>query len=327
MMHGKVFVKKAELPQLQGRTLMANIMGSHGIRNNEPAPPETTAQVRAAIKELFPRIPEPDLENIVAHAWKEGSRRIGTSIALDLPRRVQLAVTAHVRHVHTDYDRLLRAFDWNHARMEVEQDCVKKLVEWRGEHDGDDNDDELEEIVREIIVIEDDERGITKNDGEADDEQSVIDVDDSSDASVEVIEHLPADGELTAESAAESSRAYSDRLRATQQRAVQHSRIARQKIDVARQQIRRGLAESLPTAASQSHHRTRAGTAYTAGSPLTSFMADARPLGLGEIEFNGQVYRRVSQSNLHPTFALLWGLIPMLSRRRQCLINCSQCPR
>lgn len=74
---------------------------------------------------------------------------------LSLVRRAQLAVTAHIRHEYTDYDRILKITNnWAYARKEVQQACLDLLVQWRGD---DDNDGELEDILREVIVISDDE--------------------------------------------------------------------------------------------------------------------------------------------------------------------------
>ncbi|KAF1823884.1 uncharacterized protein K489DRAFT_305206, partial [Dissoconium aciculare CBS 342.82] len=140
------------------QSILARTMMSHGLR---PVPGaglaperETDEQIRAAVKELFPKIPDEDLEAIMQHAWAEGSGRVGNAAFLTLSRRVQLATIARIRHRYTDYDRLLRAFEWKQARLEVEPVCVQKLLEWRGENE---EDDQVEEIVREVIVIDDDD--------------------------------------------------------------------------------------------------------------------------------------------------------------------------
>ena len=72
-----------------------------------------------------------------------------------MPRRVQLAVVAHIRHVYTNYDRLLRTGTYHAARAQIEQKCLDQLVQWRG--DGEDGSNDMEEILREVIVISDDE--------------------------------------------------------------------------------------------------------------------------------------------------------------------------
>lgn len=82
------------------------------------------------------------------------SGRVGTS-DLTLTRRVQLAVVAHIRHNYTDYDHLLRVGSWWDARKAVEHACLDKLVRWRAEDD--DNTDAMSDILREVVVISDDE--------------------------------------------------------------------------------------------------------------------------------------------------------------------------
>jgi hypothetical protein len=156
------FVKQTEANM---QSILARTMMNHGLR---PVPGaglaperETNDQIRAAVKELFPRIPDDDLEAIIRHAWEEGSKRVGNNAFLTLPRRVQLATIARIRHQYTDYDRLLRAFEWKQARLEVEPMCVAKLLEWRGENE---SDDQVEEIVREVIVIDDDDDDDDDND-------------------------------------------------------------------------------------------------------------------------------------------------------------------
>ncbi len=66
----------------------------------------------AAVRRLFPSIPDRDREQVVARTCEVGSRRVGRSAAAkaleDDP--IRLAVRAWIRHGHTDYDaRLERA--------------------------------------------------------------------------------------------------------------------------------------------------------------------------------------------------------------------------
>lgn len=70
-------------------------------------------------------------------------------------RRAQLGVLAHIRHTYTNYDQLLRTGEWIAARTAVEPLCLDKLVQWRG--DDEDNTDAMSDILREVIVIPDDE--------------------------------------------------------------------------------------------------------------------------------------------------------------------------
>lgn len=193
------------------------------VKGNE----ETPEQVRAAIKELFPKIPQNDLDQIVKHAWEKNTKRVGSAQDIPLPRRVQLAVIARIRHTYTDYDALLGAFgDWKGTRQEVEPACLQKLIEWRGET-GDD-DETLEEIVRETIVIDDDDDESARRD-------AASDGGDTSDSSIEIT-HRPAVAEdLRAEEASERDHRYFQR-RGPERKQAQQNDLARQKIQAFRSQ-------------------------------------------------------------------------------------------
>ena len=67
------------------------------------------AEFAAAIRREFPNCPPDDERTIAAHACEKHSGRVGRSAGakeLD-PAKVRAAVVAHIRHVHTEYDRLL----------------------------------------------------------------------------------------------------------------------------------------------------------------------------------------------------------------------------
>ncbi|KAK0275480.1 hypothetical protein LTR54_015632 [Friedmanniomyces endolithicus] len=201
---------------------------------------ETPDKVRAAIKELFPKIPDFDLDEIVRRAWEEGASRVGTNSQLGLPRRVQLATIARIRHTYTDYDQLLRAFEWKEARVMVEPGCLQKLIEWRGENE-DQDDDELEEIVRETIVIDDDDDALEA--GISDAYTSPIEIDSGSDAGVEIIHHVAAQ-DFGAESADDRSRRRARRSHPRQSAQDLRHAIAKQKIGDARERIRTRMPPS-----------------------------------------------------------------------------------
>ncbi|MCJ1392242.1 hypothetical protein MMC18_005109 [Xylographa bjoerkii] len=140
-------------PRHQHRTRL-NLL-THNTSNTKLSQATIDTQAREAIKDLFPKIPDKDLRDIVTHAFELGKARVGTAPELPLARRVQLAVVAHIRHTYTDYDNLLRQVPWNAARAMIEQASLNKLAQWRG--DDDDEPDAMEDILREIIVIPDDD--------------------------------------------------------------------------------------------------------------------------------------------------------------------------
>lgn len=86
---------------------------------------------------------------------------------IPLSRRVQLAVLAHIRHTHTRYDQLLREAGYAKARVAVEQPCLDILVKWRGDEET--GRDQLDEILREVVVISDSE---SESDGSDDDDDN-----------------------------------------------------------------------------------------------------------------------------------------------------------
>ncbi|KAF9870127.1 hypothetical protein CkaCkLH20_12361 [Colletotrichum karsti] len=134
---------------------------------------EINRQADAALRELFPRIPHTDRQQIIDHAFKKGKTFngdlvVGLQQELSLSRRVQLAVLAHIRHNHTRYDQLLRETTWANARRVTEQLCLDILVKWRGDDENGRNS--LDEILREVVVLSDDSED--SDSGEDDDSDS-----------------------------------------------------------------------------------------------------------------------------------------------------------
>jgi hypothetical protein len=90
---------------------------------------------------------------------------VGLQADLTLSRRVQLAVIAHIRHTHTRYDLLLRETSWESARRTVESLCLDILVKWRGDEET--GRDQLDEVLREIVVIDDSDHEVDDGSEEA----------------------------------------------------------------------------------------------------------------------------------------------------------------
>ncbi len=92
-------------------------------------------QMTAAILSEFPHCPPAEARQIAAHAAERGSGRVVRSAAgreLD-PKAITLAVIAHIRHVHTNYDSLLmRGVDRQDAREQIRGTLDKVLDRWRG---------------------------------------------------------------------------------------------------------------------------------------------------------------------------------------------------
>ncbi|KAH6722195.1 hypothetical protein BKA61DRAFT_592018 [Leptodontidium sp. MPI-SDFR-AT-0119] len=178
-----------EAREILGETVISNPTILPGTV--EPIPEsqdEINKQADGVIRDLFPRIPNPDRVMIIEHAFKKGAvfhgePTVGLQAGIPLSRRVQLAVLAHIRHTHTRYDKLLRETTWMNARKAVEPVCLDILIKWRGDEET--GRDQMDEILREVVII-------TDSEDEDDDDSSE---EDSSDE----------DGEVTSASSTESS--------------------------------------------------------------------------------------------------------------------------
>ncbi|MBE0694974.1 MAG: DUF2293 domain-containing protein [Aquamicrobium sp.] len=88
-----------------------------------------TARTRAiakALTALLPMTPYADIEAIRRMAGARDMRELPASIA------VWLATIAHVRHEHSDYDRLLaEGYDRDAARFFVVDQINETLTRWR----------------------------------------------------------------------------------------------------------------------------------------------------------------------------------------------------
>ncbi|OJJ45778.1 hypothetical protein ASPZODRAFT_143660 [Penicilliopsis zonata CBS 506.65] len=90
------------------------------------------------LTQLFPRMPSSSLTEIVEHAFLKGSGRVGRSTTTSEERKAVLAVEAHIRHMHTGYEALLKSgMERAQARKDVWEavKTVKRL--WMGEEGGD----------------------------------------------------------------------------------------------------------------------------------------------------------------------------------------------
>ena len=85
------------------------------------------------VRALYPSCPEPESVAIAEHACRKYSGRVGRTA--DAKRfdaeAITLAVNAHIRHVHTDYDRLLGAgWDRHEARAHVRSTIDHVVANW-----------------------------------------------------------------------------------------------------------------------------------------------------------------------------------------------------
>lgn len=93
------------------------------------------ARFEEKISELFPGCPPEERREIAHRACEVGSGRVGrvesAKLLEDWP--VEAAVSAHVRHNHTNYDEILwETMSREAARFKVKSEVEAKLAEWRG---------------------------------------------------------------------------------------------------------------------------------------------------------------------------------------------------
>ncbi|KAJ5458720.1 hypothetical protein N7475_010108 [Penicillium sp. IBT 31633x] len=62
---------------------------------------------RELLKSEFPLMPKETLKTVLEHAFLKGSGRVGRTAMISDERKTLLAVEAHIRHVHTPYEKLL----------------------------------------------------------------------------------------------------------------------------------------------------------------------------------------------------------------------------
>lgn len=101
---------------------------------DEIADRDYIARFTEAILKMFPSCPAVEAQSISDHACRKYSGRVGRSrSAKDLdPKAVELAVRAHVRHVHTRYDALLaEGLTPADARPMIRGEIENTLERWR----------------------------------------------------------------------------------------------------------------------------------------------------------------------------------------------------
>jgi hypothetical protein len=94
----------------------------------------TSNEFEAVLMSCFPKIPRESVGTILKHTLKKSSGRVGRTSKLSLEQKVQLAVRAHVRHSHTNYESLLRepGTNRNTARKMVAKDIDRLERIWQG---------------------------------------------------------------------------------------------------------------------------------------------------------------------------------------------------
>ncbi|KAF2753330.1 hypothetical protein EJ05DRAFT_211341 [Pseudovirgaria hyperparasitica] len=89
-------------------------------------------KIRSALKIQFSQMPDDEVEKALGRTLVKRSKRVGRCGTLSSERIAFLAVQAHVRHVHTQYDKLI--YRDGHSQEEAREltlDIVRdKMKEW-----------------------------------------------------------------------------------------------------------------------------------------------------------------------------------------------------
>lgn len=89
------------------------------------------ARATAEVEKQFPQMPSNEKEAVLRHGFKKHSGRVGRTNSIPLSRKVLLAVAAHIRHRHTEYDALLnQGNDRDSARNSTKKKVEKRLRKW-----------------------------------------------------------------------------------------------------------------------------------------------------------------------------------------------------
>lgn len=125
-------LEKAEEECLADSEVRERRRNREAIRREE-SDRQYVEQFAQRVRELFPGCPAGRESAIAEHACQKYSGRVGRSASaksLD-EAAVRMAVTAHIRHRETEYDRLLsRGYDRDEARVEVERAVGAVLRSW-----------------------------------------------------------------------------------------------------------------------------------------------------------------------------------------------------
>ena len=89
------------------------------------------AAASSELHEKFPNMPEDEAKMVLKHGFKKNSGRVGRTSLIPLSQKVVLAVIAHVRHKHTEYNMILeRGVERKEARRVVRKQIEIVLRRW-----------------------------------------------------------------------------------------------------------------------------------------------------------------------------------------------------
>lgn len=85
----------------------------------------------AEMQKQFSKMPEAERKQVLKHGFRKSSGRVGRTSRIPLFKKVIIAVIAHARHKHTDYDVLLKSgMERNEARKATRRKIETVLRLW-----------------------------------------------------------------------------------------------------------------------------------------------------------------------------------------------------
>jgi hypothetical protein len=94
------------------------------------------AKAATEVLAQFRKIPAAEKELVLKHGFKKHSGRVGRTSSISLARKVTLAVIAHTRHKHTQYDALLRAGEARGVARKLTWKKIESVMKQWGFKDG-----------------------------------------------------------------------------------------------------------------------------------------------------------------------------------------------
>lgn len=114
-------------------TTQAGLTASSRARAVEVRDAKIICRGQELLQTEFPLMPEETLKLILDHSFLKGSGRVGRATTPDDKRKASLAVEAHIRHKHTQYeDMLASGTDRKAARKKVWPIVVAIKEAWAG---------------------------------------------------------------------------------------------------------------------------------------------------------------------------------------------------
>jgi hypothetical protein len=126
-------IRRAEEESLADEAIRASRQARAALRRSIEDQ-EFVAAFAREIRLQYPSCPKRETTQIAEHACEKHSGRVGRTAAAKefSPEAIRLAVVAHIRHAHTNYDELLARYaDRQMAREEIRDQVLAIFCNWQ----------------------------------------------------------------------------------------------------------------------------------------------------------------------------------------------------